>query len=102
MKKQITIFILAFLFIGGTAWAQAPEKFNYQGVARDVSGQPLASQAISLQISVLDGSTAGAVQYAERHVVTTNAFGLYNVEIGGGTVLVGTMAAVTWGASGKY
>lgn len=102
MKNKIITSILAFLFIAGTTLAQAPEKFNYQGVARNTSGQPLASQAISLQISILNGSTAGAVEYAETHAVTTNAYGLYNLEIGGGTVVSGTMAGVSWGTADKY
>lgn len=102
MKKQLITTILAFLFIVGTALAQAPKKFNYQGIARNASGLPLSSQAISLKISVLNGSTAGAVEYSEKHAVTTNAYGLYNVEIGGGSVLAGTMNGVSWGSSNKY
>ncbi len=94
MKNQL-ILILAILFSIGTAFAKVPQKFNYQGVARNASGQPLASQVISLQLSILTGSAVGAAEYVETHSATTNPYGLYNVTIGSGTVVAGSLAGVT-------
>lgn len=96
--KLLTLLLCASVF----AFAQAPELLNYQGVARDGSGQPLANQSITLRLTVRNSTTGGAVQYRERHNVTTNDYGLYNVAIGNGTVETGTMAAITWGAAAKY
>ncbi len=84
------------------AQAQAPAKFNYQGVARNASGEPLVSQNVSMRISVLDGMPAGTVIYRETQSATTNAYGLYNVAIGGGTPETGTMAAIDWGAGDRF
>ena len=98
-----TIKLLAlFICIGTVAFAQGPEELNYQGVARNTAGQPLANQAITLRLSILHNSATGTAQYRERHNVTTNDYGLYNVAIGTGTTETGTMAGVTWGSGSKF
>lgn len=102
MKKLLIITLAACILWAGAAMGQAPEKFNYQGIARNATGTPLASSSISLRISILNGSAAGAVVYAESHSVTTNAFGLYNVAIGAGTVLSGNMSTIAWGSGSKF
>lgn len=82
--------------------AQAPEKMNYQGVARDNSGNILASQNIGLRITLHSGSPSGTVVYSESHAVTTNSFGLFAVEIGGGSLLSGSVASINWGSNSYY
>jgi hypothetical protein len=90
------------LFLVGFAQAQTPPNaFNYSAVARNVAGQPIATSKIGIQISILKTSTTGAVQYSENHIVTTDAFGLFNLAIGEGTVQSGSMSAITWGTD-KY
>ncbi|MGB0367793.1 MAG: hypothetical protein ACPGU4_07770 [Flavobacteriales bacterium] len=66
-------------------FAQAPGKFNYQGVARDASGNLLANQNIGLRFTILSGSPTGTNELIETHSTTTNDFGLFNVIIGEGT-----------------
>lgn len=103
MRANIFYILTVILFIGvSTANAQAPQKFNYQGVARNAAGLPLVSQSIGLRLTILDGTSSGPAQYSETHTVTTNAYGLYNVAVGGGTVGSGSMAAVTWASGDKY
>ncbi|XZF13669.1 hypothetical protein ACTHGU_17960 [Chitinophagaceae bacterium MMS25-I14] len=103
MKNTFTsICILLCLLCTGALFAQAPLKFNYQGVARNSTGQPLASQAISLRISILDGGPSGTNVYSETHNPTTNAYGLFNVAVGSGTVVSGTFASVSWNTGSKY
>ncbi len=99
MKTKITL-ILMFLCLG--VYAQTPEKINYQAVARDLSGNPVASQAISVVIEVRQGSASGGDVYKESHAVTTNAFGLFTLEIGGGTLLGGAFNTISWGTSSYY
>jgi len=92
MKK---ISILLFVLFSTTfAWTQTPQMLNYQGVVRNASGDPLANQNIALRLTVQDG--AAATLYQETHAVTTNAFGLYTVQIGNGTVVSGSMTNVSW------
>lgn len=83
--------------------AQAPRKFNYQGIARSTTGTALANQSLSIKISILDGSETGATTlYAETQKVTTNNSGLYNLAIGGGTAATGNMNEVDWSAGERY
>jgi len=96
--KLLTLLLCASVF----AFAQAPELLNYQGVARNASGQPLANQSITLRLVIRHSTATGTQQYRERHNITTNDYGLYNVAIGNGTIEVGTMGAITWGSGAKY
>jgi len=96
--KLLTLLLCASVF----AFAQAPELLNYQGVARNASGQPLANQSITLRLVIRHSTATGTQQYRERHNITTNDYGLYSVAIGTGTVEIGTMSAVTWGTGAKY
>jgi hypothetical protein len=100
MKMKITnYFIALFCLLSTTLFAQAPQKFNYQGVARNASGTPIASQAIGLRISIQDGAST---VYTETFNVTTNAFGLYNVAIGTGAVSAGSFNAINWATGNKF
>ncbi len=82
--------------------AQAPEKVQYQAVVRDASGNILANQNVSLQISILENSASGTLVFQETHAVTTNGFGLINLEIGSGTVVSGNMATINWGGNDHF
>lgn len=99
--KRILLSSLLILVVWSTQ-AQAPAKFNYQGIARTSAGQPLASQAVAMRISIMDGSATGTLVYRETQSAVTNAYGLYNVAIGGGTADSGTMAAIDWSVGEKY
>lgn len=95
MKKLSTLAIAFLLTIA--SFAQAPELINYQGVARDNTGTILANQAIGLRISVLQTTSTGTAVYTETHTVTTNQFGLFNIQVGSGTIVTGTVAGISWG-----
>jgi len=100
MKKLLLSIIV--LFSIQLSVAQAPYKFNYQGSARNSSGIAIASQTIALRISILDKTSSGAVVYSETQSTVTNAFGLYNVAIGSGTPVSGSITAVNWADGDKY
>lgn len=104
MKKNLLTLIL--LFIGachfGRAFAQAPQGIPYQAIARDTSGSLIANQSITLQLSVHDVTANGTVSYRETHSVTTNALGLFTVNIGQGTPDIGTFSAIAWGNGDKF
>ncbi|HRK26595.1 MAG TPA: tail fiber domain-containing protein [Chitinophagales bacterium] len=100
MKNAVVILlsvVLFFLFgMMSQTWAQVPNKMNYQAVARNASGQVLPNQNVALRISIRQNTAAGAVQYQELHAGATNAQGLLNLQIGGGAVLSGNFADITW------
>jgi uncharacterized protein (TIGR02145 family) len=83
--------------------AQVPTRFNHQAVVRDTLGQLMANRTLSLRIS-LEQSAGGAsvVRYREVHQVTTNANGLFTLEVGGGTVEQGQMDSVNWSAGSVF
>ncbi|MCG3167641.1 MAG: hypothetical protein POELPBGB_03435 [Bacteroidia bacterium] len=101
MKKILfTLAVAAFIFT--SAFAQAPEKINYQGVANDVSGNPLATQNIGIRFSIHSGSPSGTVVYSETHNTTTDAQGVFSLIIGDGTVVSGTFSTINWGSNSFY
>lgn len=98
MKLKLT---LLFLLFAAFSFAQAPQAVNYQGVARDVQGNPITNQALGVQFAIHQGTPTGAVVYRENHFPSTNAFGLYTAAIGAGTPVTGTFSAISW-ANGPY
>ncbi len=102
MKKLFLIFAAAVLFHLQVS-AQAPGKFNYQGIARSGTGAALANKTLGIKISILDGDNANAgVLYSETQSATTNASGLYNLAIGAGKAVQGTFAGIDWGAGDRF
>ena len=99
MKKLLTI--IAILAINFILFSQAPQKLSYQAVIRNSSGILVASHAVGMKISILQGSASGTAVYVETHTTTTNANGLATIEIGGGSVVSGTFTGIDW-ISGTY
>lgn len=99
MKKILTIF--AAILISANVFAQAPNKMSYQAVIRSNSNTLVANQAIGMQISILQGSSNGSVVYVETQTPTTNLNGLASIEIGMGTIIIGTFSTIDW-TNGPY
>jgi trimeric autotransporter adhesin len=105
MKKSLRFFILvafALLVFQKRLLAQVPQTFNYQGIARDAGGNVLPNRKIGVELSVLDGGPTGTVVYAETFTDTTNAFGLFSMPVGGGTIVSGSFAGINWATGNKY
>jgi len=99
MKRLILSFSTALLLVA-TAQAQSPEAFKYQAVVRDASNTIVNSQAVGMQLVILQGSPTGTPVYTEEFATTTNAYGLVNIEIGNG-VTTDNFSAIDW-ANGPY
>jgi hypothetical protein len=102
MSKKLLLLTACCILLAANSFAQAPEKFNYQGVARDNSGNILASQNIGLRLSLHSSSPVGPIVYQETFDLNTNTFGLFSIEIGGGTWVSGVFAAINWGTASYY
>lgn len=100
MKSKLVALCFSTLLPFGLL-AQAPQMFNYQGVARDNGGSILANQGIGLQIDIRQTTPTGTIVFSETHAATTNSFGLFNISIGNGTPQIGTLASVDW-SNGPY
>lgn len=94
--------ILLLLLVPAWLHGQAPQAFDFQGVARDASGAVLSDQPIGLMVSILTDNPNGTVVYRESHAVTTSPFGLFTIAVGQGTPLLGTLAGVDWANGAKY
>ena len=96
-------YILSICFLAAiNIFAQVPQAFNYQGLARDAQGNALANKLISIKASILTGSATGTVEYAETQTSTTNATGLFSLGIGNGTASSGTFSTINWATGNKY
>jgi len=69
------LLILLMAMFAMQSWAQVPEKFNYQAVVRNSSGQIYQNQSVNFKISIKNGSPAGATVYQETQTKLTNDFG---------------------------
>ena len=99
MKKLYTL--LTVVILTTSAFAQAPEKMSYQAVIRNASNALVVSQGVGMQISILQGSAGGTAVYVETQTPSTNINGLVSIEIGSGTVVLGTFNTIDWG-NGPY
>ena len=97
--KKILFLICITLNI---AFAQIPQAFNYQGVARDGSGTALSAKSIKVRLSILSEKDGlQSVLYSETHTALTNQFGLFVLPVGKGTIVSGSFATIPWTDSGK-
>ena len=101
MKKFLLSLVL---FMAGFAvlQAQAPSGFKYQAVVRDGSGALIQDQAVTIKITLIEGSADGQQIYAEKHKVFTNPYGLVSLTVGRGIVLLGDFDTVDWGTGSKW
>ena len=99
MKKLYTL--LTVVILTTSAMAQAPEKMSYQAVVRDAGNALITSQAVGMQLSILQGSVLGTEVYVEKQTPTTNINGLVSLEIGSGIVVSGTFNSIDW-SNGPY
>ena len=100
--KKVFLSLLSFLLCSTLLIAQVPQKINYQAVARTSSGATLNNTAVSVRLTIRNLSSSGAILYRETHNVSTNAFGLFSVAIGGGTVVTGSFGSIAWSTGDKY
>jgi hypothetical protein len=96
--------LVIYLLIFTSNHALAQNGLNFQGVARTANNIVLASQNISIRLSILNGSTNGTIEYQETKTVTTNAQGLFNIVIGDGTSnnTLGNYAFIDWKQMPKF
>lgn len=101
MKRILALSLILILSFSLSIHAQSPEKFNYQAVVRDQSGNVISDKTVSLRISILKGSTFGTYVLVEKHTPKTNKFGIVNLIIGDGTLSTGSLTGIDW-SDGPY
>ncbi len=94
LKTCILIILLNITFF---VFAQSDKTFKYQAIIRDSAGAPYPKQLVILKLSILKGDETGEIVYSEMQNDSTNEFGLFSVEIGGGSALTGDFNNIDWG-----
>jgi hypothetical protein len=104
-KNNINLRILFFILLSIVMIkTNAQTGLNFQGVARTSNNVILASQAITIKLSILQGSSTGTAEYTETRKVTTNAQGLFTAVIGdtGAISTLGNFTTINWKLTPKF
>jgi hypothetical protein len=103
--KLILSALLSFYFCGLSS--QVPQGFNYQAIARDVSGNPIISTSLPVTITIQSDSLGGIIFWKELHSsVVTNGFGLFTLILGSGArqtaSTVASFSDINWTVNPKF
>ena len=104
-KNKINLHILFFILLSIVMIkTNAQTGLNFQGVARTSNNVILASQAITIKLSIIQGSATGTAEYTETRKVTTNAQGLFTAVIGdtGAISTLGNFTTINWKLTPKF
>jgi len=98
--RFLYIMLLSIVMIN----TNAQTGLNFQGVARTSNNVILASQDITIKLSILKTNATGAAEYTEIRKVTTNAQGLFTAVIGdtGAISTLGNFNNINWKLSPKF
>jgi hypothetical protein len=102
--KALNQFLMILIFVSFLTNLNAQTGLNFQGVARTASNAVIASQDITLKLSILQGSATGLTEYIEVRKVTTNAQGLFTAVIGDSLTIstLGKFSDIDWKLSPKF
>ncbi len=96
---RILLPLLLLLLGQAPALAQAPQRFNYQGVIRDKDGNPITRGSVTVRLTIREGSDNGPAVYTETQTVElNNPFGLFTLAIGTGN----DFRNVNWATGQKF
>lgn len=104
MKFFLSLILIILSVVTAKAQQAPPEILNYQGVARNSVGNVLPNKTITLRITIHDLTPAGSSVYQETRTVTTNPFGLFNIQLGSPGFLsqTGTIGSIPWNSGAKF
>jgi len=77
------LYLILFIMIQTSIWAQTPQTMSYQAIVRDANGSLLINATVGLEINIHQFSSDGDVVYTETQNVITNENGLFTTQIGG-------------------
>lgn len=87
-------------------YAQSPQAFAYQAVARNMDGFPLEDTDVLVKVGIHANSMDGVLMWEEEHVTATDGFGLFTLSIGEGSSTGNgnspTFALINWGIASYF
>lgn len=93
-RHILTLFLIVFSLV---SFAQSPQGFNYQAVARDAKGDLIVNKSIQVRTTIYSGTTGTNKEYQETHGVATNSRGHFSLIVGEGSPVSGQFDLVKWG-----
>lgn len=108
------LHLLSFLFIAlccmkvtGILAQNVPNGISYQAIVRDLSGNEIVNETVTIEFAIRTGTPDGSIAYEEFHgSVSTNQYGLFNLTIGTGVNTgIGTynsLALIPWGSTAFF
>jgi hypothetical protein len=96
--KQFLALVLCFLSMLSSA--QSPQTISYQAILRDNVNMLIQNaNNVAVHVSIIQGALIeNNVVYMEDHTTSTNANGLFTIEIGNGVAASGNYPSIEWGA----
>ena len=89
-------FLCSFCIYCNLLFAQkTPTSIPFQGIAKDFNGSPVMERKIYLQTTLIAGSINGKAIYTEEHETTTDAIGVFSIQIGQGRKTQGMINSLT-------
>ncbi len=97
-----TFNFIFFLIYSSLSIAQSPHSFKYQAIVRDANGAAISNSSVGVMINIFQDSCNGNNVYRETFVVTSNDYGLINLNVGEGQMISPTpLGALNW-SSGSF
>lgn len=107
-KPLLNIFLFILFCMASITHAQtgAPDVFRYQAIARNSSGVEIPNQSVAVKVGIYSGSSTGILEWEETHSVTTDAKGLFLLNIGNGastgTGALASFSLTNWKGNSHY
>lgn len=101
MKKLFLFFFIFFI----TLHANAQTGIFFQAIARDINTNPAKDRKIYVQSNIIQSSPTGTKVLIEEHQTYTDAFGIFNILVGSGTRVGGTvtgLSTIDWSIGPYY
>jgi len=98
---RFTILFLIIFTSNFHLLAQAPNGFNYQGIATDINNNPLINKKIAFKLSILNAQSVAEYIDTLSNILTSES-GAFNIIIGTSkTPFLGNFSSIDWSAN-KY
>ena len=106
MKKVFSFLVGVVLMLTTTSsFGQSSPSIFFQAVAKDANNNLAANKSIFIQTSILDNATSTTPLLIEQFSTSTDDYGMFGVNVGGGTRVGGSTAniqSIDWSNPSKY
>ena len=99
--KKLFLFIFIFFI---NLHANAQTGIFFQAIARDINTNPAKDRKIYVQSNIIQSSPTGTIVLIEEYQTYTDAFGIFNILVGSGNRVGGTvtgLSTIDW-SKGPY